>query len=412
MTSTIKTIAILLATIAVGLTSVSADKLHLADGRVLDGTVEREGDGYIYFKYVIGGIEHVKFFTADEFTKIDRTDHPVDAKADRDTDSDDSDSANNSTVGDATRVALLNFGPPGNWHGEVGTTVGIQISAAAFKAAIPMLKADNTDAVIVRINSGGGLLAELDPFYDVFEEYKREFRTVAWVESAISCAAMSPWALEEFYMMTHGNIGGCTGWSGQLQAMKGLSLEMVYALMEDMSDDAKRDRQIMRAMQHLYPLSCDIDEETNEVTWYQTLDGEHIVNPEQRILTFNAVDAVKFQFAEAIADTKEELVKVMGLQEVEWVGQKAAKHIDEVMIESDRTEKKLNITYQKYGDAVGFAQATQDRRKRGAVVGKARAWLREMKDMLQVNPNFSFMYAGLNPEWFEEQEALLRELAQ
>src|SRR5690606_38032767 len=139
--------------------------------------------------------------------------------------------ANKSAPG-VRRIAILNFGPPSSWQNEVDSTVGIQISADAWKRAVPLLEKDNVTDVIVRINSGGGLLAELGKFNEVYEkEYKPRFRTVAWIESAISCAAMSPWVLEEFYFLPEGNIGACTGWSGRLSAVKGLELEMVLLQM-------------------------------------------------------------------------------------------------------------------------------------------------------------------------------------
>ena len=129
-------------------------------------------------------------------------------------------------------------------------TVGIQINATAWERVVPMLEKDNIDTVVVRINSGGGLLLEVDKFHKVFiEGYKPRFRTVAWVESAISAAAMSPWVLEEFYMMPEGNIGGATAWSGNLKAVQGVGLEQVLHQMEKASVIGKRDPAIARAMQ-------------------------------------------------------------------------------------------------------------------------------------------------------------------
>src|SRR5690606_8085872 len=137
----------------------------------------------------------------------------------------------------------------------------IQVAAQAWADVVPMLERDQVDVVVVRINSGGGVPAEVARFYDVFQqEYKPRFRTVAWVESAIGAAAMSVWSLEEFYMMPQGDIGACTGaFMEQLNDLfVGQQLEDMLRLMEQMSDAAGREPKIMRSMQIMEPLSCDI----------------------------------------------------------------------------------------------------------------------------------------------------------
>lgn len=50
----------------------AADKLHLKDGRVLEGRVEKELAGNVWFVTVVGKIESTQFFAADEILKIER----------------------------------------------------------------------------------------------------------------------------------------------------------------------------------------------------------------------------------------------------------------------------------------------------------------------------------------------------
>ncbi|MEO0631245.1 MAG: hypothetical protein AAFY46_11050, partial [Planctomycetota bacterium] len=46
--------------------------------------------------------------------------------------------------------------------------------------------------VVIKIKSGGGFGLEVQKISDVIhEEFKPKFQTVAWIESAISAAAMS-----------------------------------------------------------------------------------------------------------------------------------------------------------------------------------------------------------------------------
>lgn len=407
------TFAAALAALAVVLSSAPdalADKLHLKDGRVLEGKVERELDGNIWFAWTVGQISQTQFFAADQVVKVEKDEAeaaaPKDAVASREP-------VTSKGLGQATRVAILNFGPPGDWPSRglnAGSTVGIQVCAQAFEEALPMLEADKVDVVVIRINSGGGMVLEMPKLNDLYhEKYKKKFRTVAWVESAISAAAMSPWCLEEIYFMPQGNMGACTAFFGaSLVAMKDVELEQLLKLMEKYSARGRRDPKIMRSMQIEEPLSCTIDE-NGDVHWFQDLSGDYIVNGENRILTFNARDAVRFKFAKGIAATKDELADMMGLREVEWVGQRAADHIDKFMLESTRSEKEFNEIAIKYERARGTAQGLQDRQQRGAEVNRARRFLNELRRHVRINKNFELL-RGTDSDWFEEQERILDRL--
>lgn len=395
-----------------------ADKLHLKDGRVLEGTVTSESAEYVRFTMKVGGIERNDIYLMSDIKKIERdsvvnptpkapgekpaTAAPVSAKT---------------AAGDVHRIAILNFGPPSTWSNECGNMVGGEISAAAFERAVPILKRDKITDVVIRVNSGGGMLAELAPFHKVFSEYKTSFRTVVWVESAISCAAMSPWILEEFYMLPNGNIGACTAWSGALEAMEGWPLQQLLIDMEEVSKKANRDPKIMRAMQIQEPLSATIDPVTGNVQWFQDTSGEKVLNPPGQILTFNAADAVKYKFAKAIAADKEELATAMLGQGVEYVfaGREASDYIDNQMRTNDKANKEAIEVVVKYARAIQEAASIQDREERGAAVGRAKRMLAQLESWVKANPNQRFLLGGyvggvLDREWFAIQRERLREL--
>lgn len=424
-------------TMALATFSAMADKIHLKDGRVLEGKIERNEGGVIVLVMTVDGKQVKEYLNSDDVIKIvvsdpkpadpvpaaapkdDAKAKPADKASDKPAEKEKStadkpkDKKEPKTLtGRATRIAILNFGAPRSWQGAIGDTVGIEISSEAWRRAIPLLEKDKVDVVVVRINSGGGMLSEMEPFQNTFERgYKPRFRTVMWIESSISCAAMSPWPIEEIYMMPEGNIGACTGWSGNLVAMKGFQLEVVLARMEETSRMAKRDPKIMRSMQIQEPLSANIDEDGN-VTWFQDLSGKYVVNRPNEILTFNAKDAVKFKFAKGIAATKEELATVMGYSEVEWVGKEASDLIDQNMRDNDRTSKRINEVYAKYNMALQAARQLRgpaNKQLRGQEIGNARRALNEMKRWMDTNPNFYMMYVPR--EWFDEQEQILKELA-
>lgn len=410
ITHSIRTLMFTLAAVAVlfaAATQALADKLHLKDGRVLEGEVVREGDGFVFFKVRVGSLEQEQFFTSDQILKIERdTAAPAGNSAKVD-----AAKAKGPTAGATKRIAILNFGAPSSWQGEIDDTVGIQVSADAWRKAVPMLEKDGVTDVVVRINSGGGLLLELQRFLEVYEkEYKPRFRTVAWVESAISAAAMSPWCLEEFYFLPEGNIGACTGFSGRLNAIKGVQLELVLMQMEEASKQGKRNPLIMRAMQIQQPLSATIDPVTGQVSWFpDTKTGEIIVNPDGEVLTLTAGIAVRLKFGKAIAATPDELARAMGYEEWEWAGKEATAFIDRNMRENDKADKQWQVAYEKYERTAQVAAQIQDRQRRGAEVGIARRHLNELKRLFSGNSNFALMY-GADDEWFREQEERLRRI--
>ncbi|MFO0376573.1 MAG: hypothetical protein ACK51N_05950 [bacterium] len=418
--------------------SALADKLHLRDGSVIDGTIIREDDTFYVIQLVKDGKTVTEFIAKDDVRRVERESQtpattpattpaatpapastpapaaqpapqpgPAAAPAATPAAGKDAKPAPKLT-GKVNRVAILNFGPPSSWQGKVGDTVGTEISAAAWERAIPLLEKDNIDTVIVRINSGGGLLLEVENFHRVFHErYKSRFRTVAWVESAISAAAMSPWVLEEIYMMPEGSIGGATGHRNGV-AMRGIELEQVLAQMERASELGRRHPFIARAMQFLSPLSAKIDE-NGEVRWFNDESGI-VVNRSDRVLTFNALNAIRFKVARGMAATVPELMTAMGISEYTIAGEQATAMIDDSMRNNDRTSKRFEEFYTKYEICAQGAEQLNDRNARMTEVGRARNFLRQMRGMVEENPNFGLLN-GTDAQWFANQEDRLRRLA-
>jgi hypothetical protein len=423
-----------------------ADKVYLKDGTVLEGTIEREGASIIVLIVKVNGKEEKRFISTSDVSKVEKgevkpapapstepakpeapkpeatkpdapkTDAPkTDAPAAKPDEKSKDGSKPRATLSRPTRVAILNFGPPSSWQGRVsGSMVGTVVNAKAWRDAIPMLEKDKVDVVVVRINSGGGLVAEMRPFNLLYQnEYKPRFRTVGWVESAISCAAMSPYVLEEFYFMSNGNLGGCTAFYGPLIAVEGAGLESIVIDMEEASRWGNRDPKIMKAMQRVeFALSANIDENGN-VTWFQDMTGSNIVNPMGQILTLTAKEAVKFKFARGIADTPDDLAKVMGIDEVEWAGKEAIKFIDENMAYNDRMERHMNEYFAKYQMSVQAARALpgeENKSRRVGEVNLARRALDEMERAGKINPNI-WMMNGIRPQFFTQQREMLKELA-
>lgn len=409
--------AICLTFVGIG-SAIAEDVLYLKDGRVLHGQVVREIDGYIFFRYELAGIEQEELFSTAQYDKLER-----DAKAaelENEMDDAEPEEAREYKPG-VPRLAVITLGEGGGRD-----TVGIYMTAEAIRRAIPSLEAEGVTDVIFHINSGGGLVLEVQRLSDVIhEEYKPRFRTVAWIESAISAAAMTAHVLPEIYFKSEGNYGAATAFRGAFQAADGRSLQEYLYMMEKISLKGQYSPYIFASMQVLErPLSCSINERTGEVTWYQDLSGDIIVNEADRILTFDAPMAEKVKFSKGTADSLDELVRLMGYEEVEWVGEPRrgfmwpiSKAEEEQMsyrakvAEDERRTREYFTTYQ---GAVGRAAGSQDREIRGRFVNAARRALNQIDRMIENNPNFSFLVMGMMTEqyetWLEEQQQLLRDL--
>lgn len=337
-----------------------------------------------------------------------------------------------------TKAAVITFGDEEN-----GDMVGIYATADSFRRTIQMLKDEKVDIVIVRFKSGGGMLLEIQKLSDIFhDEFKKEFRLVAWIDSAISAAAMSAHCFEEIYFTPQGNYGACTGYSGALNAMKGPGLERVLMDMEKISARGNYDPKIMRAMQisaiaeeceelKIAPpwgaLSASVSEDTGEVTFYQdATSGNIVLNPKGgvHVLTFNALEAQKVKFSKGTAANLEDLGKAMGLTEVEWVGRPDKRFIwpvskaEQYMLDFRKKTKSDEENYRRYqinlNNFLNLAQSAREE-DRGKLVGQARQWLNQIKAMVKNNPNWALLNFGGEDEfkqWVEQVEKAIKQLSQ
>lgn len=411
------TVLALAASLLLAVGTARADKLRLKDGRVLEGTVTKEVQGYVWFKYQVGSISQEDMFKPDQILGLDRDTAPAtpDTKAAA---APASEKPATRTGTGAPRAAIISLGAEPDKE-----MVGEYITADSLERCIPYLEEEKIEIVVLRINSGGGALLEIQKLSDCIEfKLKPKFRVVAWIEHAISAAAMTAHCCEEIYMMPGASYGACTGWFGQLTAVKGRELEEVLFMMEKISARGKHPKEIMRSMQIMDPLSCTIDS-NGDVHWYQNLEGQITVNPEQRILCFNSEDAARFKFSKGTASTYEQLGKAMGYAEVDWVGKKvpdspyplcrAEIEMRKFRDQSFKDQSSLREYFTEYRLSIQLAQGSPPE-DRGKFVNRARQALDKIKRMVKNNPNWALFIFNMLPEkfkdWVDEQEELLRKL--
>lgn len=174
--------------------------------------------------------------------------------------------------------------------------------------------------IVIRLNTGGGLLLEGEDIHDALAEIRKRHRIVAWIEEAISAGCQTAISCDEIYFMTEGTAGSITAFAGTT-ALKGAEKQHWIDTLGMWMEEGGRSRMIAAAMVGAErSLSYDKDEKTGEVTWYDDLSGEFILSRPGQNLTFNSSNAVHSGFAQGIADTEQELARLLDLPEWKELG--------------------------------------------------------------------------------------------
>lgn len=420
----IRVLMVLLVAAVFAAGAAAADKVILKNGKVIEGTIIREVEGAVWIETMVGGLKTEQMYGPSDIERIERDVAATPAPAAPVSEVKPA-AAEPATSGrKIPRAAILSLGDEAN-----GNMVGVYMTAEIIKRAIPELEkelgTDKTGVLVLRVHSGGGFGSEVSKINEVIQrELKPRWRTVAWIETAISAAAMSCHGIEEIYFMSQGNYGGCVGFYGSLdKPVEGYPLEVALAEMERISKDGNYHPDIMRAMQLQMPLSATI-KPNGEVEFYRdTKSGDIIVNRENEVLTFNAQSALKVKFSKGTADTLEELTRLLGYQELEWIGQRSREvpypvcRAEKMQIDFRKQvkfdESAVNSYYATYQREIAAAVTEQDPRERGRFVGRARQMLEKIKGTVRNNPAFKVTIFG-SPERYEEfvrqEEKRLREL--
>lgn len=401
----LRTTLTLIAALTVGFltapASIAADSVYLNDGRVLEGTITREGDTFIYISTLVGEIEKNELVLKTNIKRIVRESTSIDELAETAGNAADDTRDDETAIPDgATRIAFLRLG----WLPE--DTVGPYINKDALERSVDALEG-KADVLVLWIDTGGGSVAETIKLVEYIEhDIKPKFRLVGWVKRAISGGSFTMHPIEEIYFMPETSYGGSVAFSmqgGGAKAMDGAGLEQMLEFGELASSYGHHDPLIMRAMQISIPLSVDIDED-GVAHWREDLEGKYIVNTDDRILTFNSQQAMQFGFAKGIASTKEELVEAMGYKEWVEVGQE----VDDEQQRFRDNMKKAEIELTKASR--GFQNAMNNRN-----INRARKFLSDMKTWSRKAPAWQdHSTAGLPPltrDFFRQLERQIDELS-
>lgn len=327
----------------------ASDKVVMKDGREFVGTITQETEYVVRIEVTFGELvkEHVLFTGDIASIEKDAAGDEIDAGADE--------AAVKAAPSAGARTAIAR-NQPGVLVLPLTGTVGMtfrheEIEKVAEEARRIREETGEAPIIVLEIESGGGLVMEMEKIHDTMTQVKKEFRVVAWIKEAISAAAATAYHCDEIYFHTDGTLGAMTMFAGG-KAVTGETLEQWFRDATAWAEQGGRSGMIARAMiANKFELSYDVDSATGEVTWHDDLSGEFILSTNERNLVFNAKQAEHSKFADGIADTEEELAELLDLpkwHEVSQFGREAhekwVKTHDLALVDIPRIYFRLQIT--------------------------------------------------------------------
>jgi hypothetical protein len=235
--------------------------------------------------------------------------------------------------------------------------VGVEFRAEEVRKLVEEVdKYGPGQIIIFEVDSPGGLVTEGEKLERLLSEVRKRHRLIAWIEEAISGGCAFSICCPEIYFRTEGTAGSVTMFSGT-KAATGAELEAWLRKLGDWMEGGGRSRYIAEAMIHApLMLSYDKNDVTGEVTFYNDLSGEFILSRPGENLTFNSSNAYHCGFADGIADTYEELAKLLDLPE--WheksnVGREIADEWKSIVERCEHELPRLIAEYQNDRGATG-----------------------------------------------------------
>ncbi len=227
-------------------------------------------------------------------------------------------------------------------------TVGIEFRHDEIeKIAEEADKYGRGQIIVFLIDSGGGLITEMESIHETMITIKKRHRLVAWVKKAISAACATAMHCDEIYFMTNGTAGAMTAFAGT-KSWSGDELELWMTNAGEWMESGGRSRYIAEAMIHSPNLlSYDKDADTGEVTFYNDLSGEHILSRDGENLVFTASDALACGFSDGTANNEKELAELLDLgewNEISDYGRRIAKDWQDLV---ERAQRELRLLEQR-----------------------------------------------------------------
>jgi len=256
-------------------------------------------------------------------------------------------------------------------------TLGVEFRAEEVRKLVEEVDKYGPGQIIVfEVNSPGGAVTEGEALEQLLSEVRKRHRLIAWIEEAISGGCAFSICCPEIYFKTEGTAGSVTAFSGTT-ALKGAEMEAWIKTLGDWMEEGGRNRLIAGAMVHApLQLSYDKDPQTGEVTFYGDLSGEYILSRSGENLTFNSSNAVHSGFADGVADTYEQMAKLLDLPEWHEKSDYGRQVFEDWQDTVEKANEELPRLIAEFNNSTGVADGQRVLGKRLQVLKRMISWRR------------------------------------
>jgi membrane-bound ClpP family serine protease len=205
--------------------------------------------------------------------------------------------------------------------------------------------------IVLKVDSGGGAGRMWSDIRDTIFKVRENHRVISWIhDDAISAAAMTVYCCDEIYYTSLGAVGSCSGYRGDPNnPLSTAEQQDMITEMEKVITQSSRTIHLSACMFLLDKwLTYDKDPLTGEITYYDTDEGEFALSTGTN-LTLTAQTALDAGLCDGIADTQEELLALLHLEdaEVSLYGVDLFEQWEKTLIDFDDTFGELRNIFEE-----------------------------------------------------------------
>lgn len=363
-----------LALLALLVQPVRGDIVLLMDGRQFSGEVVEEAKDYVVFRHLVAG-----FWTNSKFTRrqIDRIVPEEGNQADGDgANAKAPENAPSTAKRDTSHLPKVVVIP---LHGAVGSAgedpIRNTFDAQMLTECLEEAKEMNARAVILDIQSPGGLVSEMEAICETILEHYGDLRIVAYPREAYSAAAIISLCCREMVVRPDSRIGAAViiaGRAGDVTAVDAKMASPHYAKQRQYMAKSGRPYEVVAAMtiqetalwwSPEHGFTTDEPERTDAKAWSQ-VDGSTTV------LTMTADEAVAWKLASGKASSTWEVLTrldITGEIAIVDMRDKVDRYTSQMQQRFDSLVKQIRTYFGSLGDLrdaivdLGEAYRNQDR---------------------------------------------------
>ena len=197
-------------------------------------------------------------------------------------------------------------------------TVGVTMVSSILDKSLADAVARKPSVVILDIDSGGGMIQEVEKLIEVISKYKKQVRIVVYTKQALSAAAITALSVDEIYVQSGATFGAATAWrmtpDGTPEAVAEKMASIWRARGRSAAELGNHSPLLAEAMIEAdRPLYLAM-ENGKPVILAEKTPGSTLLKAPRRLLTLTAREAVACGLAKAVVESPAELGKLLGFE--------------------------------------------------------------------------------------------------